>query len=196
MSGHTEYDTGVNPDARVSFVDPVKLEQNNSISTRAGDRRAYVKTEYALGALQITGYNVGPINNQKFIVSVAKGHTNQASQSVTVTGSLQVTGTFNSNVLGLIKSSLNLQASGSVSKTYNTTDTWTGPPGSSPYNSRDYYGAIDYDRYNITVTQYDYYDEYLGNTYLGRVAQVAGYFYVDNTLKRKNIEYSVDRNVR
>jgi hypothetical protein len=190
------YDTGVNPDARISFVDPAKLAQNDDpVTSRAGDRRVYVKTEYAVGALTLVGNFVGPINNQKFIVSVAKGHTNQASQTVTVSGSLQVTGSYNQNVLGLIKASLNVQASGSVSKTYNTTDTWTGPEASSPYNSRSYYGAIDYDQYNITITQYDYYDEYLGSSYLGRVAQVAGYIYANNTKKPINIEYSVDRNI-
>ncbi|AHV98924.1 hypothetical protein [Paenibacillus sabinae] len=202
ISSYKSYDTGVNPDARVEFIDSKLAEQNklslqpkqNLVSPRAGETRVYVKSEYALGALQIAGYNVGPINNQAFLISVARGHTAQRTSSLTITGSLQVQGSFDVNVLKLVKESLQLTASGTVSKTYTTSDTWIGPPEGSPYNTRDYYGAIDYDLYNITVVKYDYYDYYLGSIYEGRQAEVAGYTYVNNTKKPKNIEYSRDYN--
>lgn len=196
VSSYKEYDTGVNLDARVSVVEPalVAKKNNSLIQPFAGDSRVYSHTEYTVGKLQIVNYSVGPVNNQKFIVSVAKGHTNTASSSVTVSGTLQVSGSFNNNVLGLVKTSLNLTATGTVSKTYNTTDVWTGPSESSSYNTRDYYGAIDYDQYNITVVQTDYYKEYIGTVYVGLGSESKNII-VNNTLKPKNIEYSKDRNV-
>ncbi|WP_028609698.1 hypothetical protein [Paenibacillus harenae] len=203
ISNYKEYDTGVNLNAQVTVVEPALVAKSNSMNNSknnsliqplAEERRVYSHTTYSIGTLQIAGYSVGPINNQKFIVSVAKGHTNTASSSLTVTGTLQVSGSFNNNVLGLVKSSLNLSATGTVSKFYNTTDVWTGPSETSPYNTRDYYGAIDYDKYNINVVQRDYYNHYLGTTYIGQGYDTFN-ISVNNTLKPKNIEYSRDRNV-
>lgn len=199
ISSYKEYDTGVNLNAQVTVVEPALVAEGNSktnslIQPFAEERRVYSHTTYSIGTLQIAGYGVGPINNQKFIVSVAKGHTNTASSAVTVTGTLQVSGSINNNVLGLVKSSLNLSATGTVSKYYNTTDVWTGPSETSSYNTRDYYGAIDYDKYNINVVQRDYYNHYMGTTYTGQGYDTFN-ISVNNTLKPKNIEYSRDRNI-
>ncbi|WP_133257470.1 hypothetical protein [Paenibacillus montanisoli] len=103
ISGYNAIDTGVNPDATVTFVDPLRAGKAEKPNSYAGDRRVYVKTQYAIGKLSMVQSSTGPINNQKFIVSVARGHTNTASTAVTVSGSLQLAGTYNVNVVNLVK---------------------------------------------------------------------------------------------
>ncbi|KZE65192.1 hypothetical protein AV545_04510 [Paenibacillus jamilae] len=193
-SAITRFEQQGNPDARVEFVDPKLVEKNSVITPQAGDHRVYVKSEYALGSNQITGYSVGPIQKQTLIVSVAKGRTATRSSSLTVSGTVSITATVDAKIAYIVKESLTGNISGTVSKTYNTTDVYSGPPESSPYKTRNYYAAINYDQYNTTIVRYDYYDYYLGNVYQGRQAENAGYTYVNGTKKPINIEYPKDVN--
>jgi hypothetical protein len=193
-SAITRFEAQGNPNARVEFVDPKLVEKNSVITPQAGDHRVYVKSEYALGSNKITGYSVGPIQKQTLIVSVAKGRTATRSSSLTVSGTVSITATVDANIAYIVKESLTGNVSGTVSKTYNTTDVYSGPPESSPYKTRNYYAAINYDQYNTTIVRYDYYDYYLGNVYQGRQAENAGYTYVNGTKKPINIEYPIDVN--
>jgi hypothetical protein len=186
ITSYKEYDTGVTQNVTVSFVDPLHLGNDDTSTSRAGDHRVYKKTVYAIDKLTASGISVGPIDNQKFIVSVAKGHSSGSpSQNVSVTGALYIKGTYNNHVVELVKSALNLSVSGTASKTYTTSDTWTDPPESSAYNSRDYYGGMNYDQYNITIVKYHYYDEYIGTTFVGSTSEIAGYTYLTEVLKPK-----------
>ncbi|MBY0206774.1 hypothetical protein [Paenibacillus cucumis (ex Kampfer et al. 2016)] len=203
ISSYSSDSYEINPNYTVEFVDPVLVlknansqvaKQKDAVGPLAGDRRVYEKTGYAIGNMKIAGYSVGPLTNQVHLVSVAKGKTETVSKATTVTGSLQVTGSFNTAILKLVRGSLELSATGTISKTYTTSTTYQGPPESSGFNTRDYYAAIDYDLYNITVVRYDYYREYIGNTYVGTVADNMGYTYLNNTKRPKNIEYSKDFN--
>ncbi|WP_151208786.1 hypothetical protein [Paenibacillus yonginensis] len=112
VSSYKSYDTGLNLDAKIEFIDPKLASQNkvppSEITPQAGERRVYVKSEYAIGALKIAGYNVGPINNQTFLCSVAKGHTSHTTITTTVTGTLQLSGTYTQNALNLVKSTRSL----------------------------------------------------------------------------------------
>lgn len=196
ITSYKEYDTGVTQNAIVSFVDPLHLGNDDTSTSRAGDHRVYKKTVYAIDKLTAVGISVGPIDNQKFIVSVANGHSSGSpSQNVSVTGALFIKGTYNSHVIELVKTALNLSESGTASKTYTASDTWTGPPEESAYNSRDHYGGMNYDQYDITIVKYYYYDEYIGTTFVGTTKEIAEYIDVNEVLKPKNITFSIDHKV-
>ena len=188
-----KYEPVVDLNTRIEFVDPTLSQSNGSATNRAGDRRVYVSSSIGIGSSQITGYDVGPIQKQTFLLSVPKGKVLQMSSSKSVSGTLSISGTYNQNVLNLIKTTFTGSASGTVSKTWSTTETWSGPPESSSYTTRNYYGAINYDQYNSTCVQYDFYDVYLGNTYLGRETETK-YYYVNGFKVPKPIEYVVDTN--
>ncbi|MGO4108224.1 hypothetical protein [Paenibacillus sp. YAF4_2] len=196
ITSYKEFDTGITQNATVSFVDPLHLGNDDTSTSRAGDHRVYKKTVYAIDKMTSVAISVGPIDNQKFIVSAAKGHSSSSpSQNVSVTGALSIKGTYNSHVIELVKAALNLSASGTASKAYTATDTWTGPPEGSAYNSRDYYGGINYDQYDITIVKYYYYDEYIGTTFVGTTSEIAGYTYLTEVLKPKNIVFCIDHKV-
>ncbi|SDT27310.1 hypothetical protein SAMN05444162_3632 [Paenibacillaceae bacterium GAS479] len=191
VSSYKKFDSGINLNARITAIDREKLAQNK-YTANAGDRRVYIKSDYVAGSVKIAAYNVGPMTDQQHLVSIAKGKEAYVEKNTTVSGSLKLSGSYNQNVLGLVKASLNLEASGTVSKTWTTSQKYFGPKEDSIYNSRSIYGAIDYDLYNITVVQYDTYDEYLGNQFQQRITTVGKYHYVNNTKKPFPTEYSIE----
>ncbi|MET1171549.1 hypothetical protein [Paenibacillus amylolyticus] len=193
LSGNKKYETPGNPNATYEFVDPKLVRKNNSeITPQAGDRRVYVKSAYSVGSSVITGYSVGPIEQQTLLISVPKGKTSSKTSKSSVSGTVKFSAKADIGIKYVVNQSLTGELSGTISKEWGTTETYSGPPESSAFNTRNYYAAVNYDQYNVVVVKYDYYDEYIGQVFQGRVAVNAGYTYLNGTKKPIIIEYPVD----
>ncbi|MGE6578500.1 hypothetical protein ACQKFM_26690 [Paenibacillus xylanexedens] len=193
LDGNKKYETPGNPNATYEFVDPKLVRKNNSeITPQAGDRRIYVKSGYSVSKSVITGYSVGPIEQQTLLISVPKGKTSSKTSKSSVSGTVKFSAKADIGIKYVVNQSLTGEVSGTISKEWGTTEVYSGPPESSAFNTRNYYAAMNYDQYNIVVVKYDYYDEYVGTVFQGRVAENAGYTYLNGTKKPIVIEYPVD----
>ncbi|PYE48590.1 hypothetical protein HUB98_22495 [Paenibacillus barcinonensis] len=193
LEGAKKYETVGNPNATYEFVDPKLARKNNSeVTPQAGDRRVYVKSAYVVSKSVITGYSVGPMEQQTLLISVPKGKTSSKTSQSSISGTVKNTAKADVGIKYVVNQSLTGEVSGTISKSWGTTEVYSGPPESSAFNTRNYYAAINYDQYNIVVVKYDYYDEYVGSVFQERVAVNAGYTYLDGTKKPIIIEYPVD----
>lgn len=187
-----EHEVEGDPNASVDFIDPELVEEpsKDQIGARGVEHEVYSHSTYTWDSSSIDAYNVGPITNQTFLISVAAGQTKKMSHSVTVSGTVTIEATVSGPLSQVIKAGLTGTASGTVSYTYNTTTSYSGP--NAPYNTRDYYGAIEYDRHTTKVKKYDVYDRYNGNIKVGTVNYYQGLVTTSNVKKPKNVVYSKD----
>lgn len=141
-------------------------------------------------------YNVGPLSNQTFLLSVPKGKTSTLTNQLVMSATLTLSATLNSGIVGLIRTTYTGSISGTISKTYIKTVSYSGPDASSPYNSRNYYSAVDYDSVNVIVKQEPIYYVYSIATG-ANVGYVTG-DYPDQSVPSvkipKIVEYSKDVN--
>lgn len=182
--------------AKIEFVDK-KLENNKkskSFSTQGEIYEVYDHSYYVYGSQTLRQYDVGPMTNQTFLISVAKGETLTLSNSVTVSGTVSYSYSVEAGIKSVINTQWTGSASGTISKTWGTTETYTGPSETSPYNSRNYYSAAQYDLYNVTVKKYDVYKVYNGGIYYGTQTYYVGSQTVNDVKKPKIIKYSIDTN--
>ncbi|MBD2872385.1 hypothetical protein [Paenibacillus arenilitoris] len=139
--------------------------------------------------------DVGPRTNETFLISVAKGKTLTKTSSTTVTGSLTIGGEagLQSPIAKVISLQFTGSVTGTIQRTWGTTISFTGPAESSSYNSRNYYGGIQYDslRAYVDITKvYQAFDAQGNNR--GYVYDTPVNVYVDAVKVPKAIEWSVD----
>ncbi|WP_189018461.1 hypothetical protein [Paenibacillus marchantiophytorum] len=183
-----------NPNAMVTFVDP-KLTGSarpagpEEVSPLGIISEVYDHSYYVVDSNNITSYNCGPIDSQKFLISVATGQTKTLSSSTTVSGTVTYSSSASVEIRNLINLSLTSSISGTISYTWGTSDQYTGP--NSPYLHRDYYGANQYDEYGNKVHRYDVYRIYNGSIFMYNETRDAGVttYYAK---KPKQITYSMD----
>jgi hypothetical protein len=193
-----EHEVEGNPNATVEFIDHEKAKEGKKIKPPAEGEigalgaiyEVYTHSTYEYDSGTITTYNAGPISNQKFLLSVALGQTKTLSHSVGISGTVTYSATISGDLAKVINLGLTSSASGTISYTYNTTTSYSGP--SAPYNTRDYYGAIQFDEYSTKVRKYNHYDTYNGSIKTGSVRYYAGLVTTSRVKKPKAITYSKD----
>jgi hypothetical protein len=176
------------PNAKVSFVDS-KLAGSAGPEARGIISEAYDSSYYVVDSNNITSYNIGPIDSQKFLLSVATGQTKTLNSATSISGTVTYSGGVSVEIKNLINLSLTSSISGTISYTWGTTDQYTGP--NSPYLHRDYYGANQYDQYENKVHRYDIYKIYNGGIYQYNETRDAGVTSI-YAKKPKQITYSMD----
>lgn len=185
------------PNASVDFIDLVKVKEGPRVVKGTGEVGAlgvisekYTHSTYTYSHHAISAYDVGPLSNNTFLLSVATGQTKQLSHNIGISGTIA----YEATVSGTLKSVINLgltgSASGTISYTYNTTTGYSGP--SLPYTNRDYYGGIQYDRYSTYVNKTDHYDVYNGTIRTGTTSYSGGTVTTNGVKKPKAITYSKD----
>lgn len=184
------------PNASVDFIDLAKVKEGprvvgtGEIGTLGVISEKYTHSTYTYSHDSISAYEVGPRTNDRFLLSVATGQTSNLQHEVQISGTV----TFEASVSGTLKSVINLglvgTASGTVGYTYTTSQGYTGP--SLPYTNRDYYGAIQYDRYSAFVNKRDHYDIYNGTIKTGTTSYSGGTVTTNGVKKPKKITYSKD----
>lgn len=187
------------PNASVEFIDLAKVKEGprvvksngtDDVGTLGVITERYTHSTYTYSHQAISAYNVGPLSYNKFLISVATGQSKTLSHNVDISGTIAYEGTVSGSIKNVINLGLTGSASGTISYTYNTTTSYSGP--SLPYNSRDYYGAIQYDRYTTYVNKRDYYDIYNGSIKTGTTSYAAGQVTTTGVKKPKAITYSKD----
>lgn len=179
-----------NNNATAEYVDPNISSEVPAEPEYGQIYEVYSHSTYYFYSKTITGYSVGPLNNQTFLLSVARGSTKTLSHSITVSGTVSYSATLNAGLSKVINLGLTGNASGTVSYTYNTTTEYKGP--SAPYNSRDYYSGVNFDNYSTEVKKYNVYNTYNGSIKTGTVTYYAGIVTTKNVKKPKVITYSKD----
>lgn len=162
----------------------------------------YHSSSYTPVTNRVIQYDYTGITDHYFLISVAKGSTKSMTSSVTRSSTVEVSATVSltTPLVDAINVSLTSSYSGTVSRTYSTTTVYSGPPESSPYNSRNYYAGVVYDLYEVTVNRTDYYTRYtdqysngvLINSYSTDFTQQGTEYH--QAQKPKHITYSVDTN--
>lgn len=169
------YEAEGNSDARVEFIDQEKVGEIRQGEIRKGDdlsamgviSEKYVRSYYQFSHAGVTAYNVGPITNQKVLVSVPFGATKTISQTIEVSGTVAFEGSVSAEIKSIVNIGLTSKVSGTVSGTFSTSTVYQGPP--KGYTTATYYGAIDYNRTNVTLKKFDVYDVYNGTIKTGTV---------------------------
>lgn len=187
------------PNAKVEFIDPALLPSSSSQKTPEVDSgiispmgtitEVYSHSYYVVDSNQITDYNCGPIDSQKFFLSVARGETKTIDRSFELSGTVTYEGSVGADIRQLINLSLTASVSGTVTGTWSTSTVYTGPD--APYLHRDYYAANQYDKYSNVVHRYDVYKVYNGSIYMYNETNDGGTstYYAK---KPKQITYSMD----
>lgn len=194
-----EHESQGNPNATVEFIDLTKVKEGprvvksngtDDVGTLGVIWEQYTHSTYTYSHHAISAYNVGPLSNNKFLISVATGQTKTMSQSVGISGTVSYEATISGGLKDVINAGLTGSASGTISYTYNTSTSYSGP--SLPYTTRDYYGGIEYDKYTTYVNKRNHYDVYNGTIKTGTVSYDAGTVTTTGVKKPKAITYSRD----
>ncbi|TPG67981.1 hypothetical protein EEL31_05015 [Brevibacillus laterosporus] len=189
-----------NFDAKVEFVDlPLVGSSRTSptqygVDTKGVIREEYSHSYYAFDSGTITKYNSLSRTADKFLISVARGQTVRLGKTVSVTGSVQINSSVSGDLFKVISLGLNCTASGSYTGTFTSDLTFGGPPENSKYRTRDYYGAIGYDRYTVKIKKYDVYKKFNGNAYIEDEQYFNSTQTVSSVEKPKEETYPVDHN--
>ena len=171
------------------FVDPSLQGVSKTIQPHGEITEEYDHSYYTIKTYAITAYDVGPREKDVFLISIARGETDSLKNSVTLTATASFNASVSATAKQVICGELGLTASGGFSTTWEIGRTFIGPD--APYNSRTYYGAINYDRYSFTLKRYDIYKVYNGTSYVKDVEYYVGEESV--SLKcPKPANYSVD----
>jgi len=176
-----------------------QINNNNGISpmlvTNPGWTYYKIRDDYEYTSQSNFVMDVGPLTNQTFLISVAKGKTLTKTESTTVSGTLTIAGEagLQSPIAKVISLKFTGTVSGTVSKTWGTTTSFTGPTGN--FNSRNYYGGIQFDslRAYVKITGVFQAFDAQGNN-RGLVYDTPANVYVDGVKVPKAIEWSVDVN--
>ncbi|SNX53256.1 hypothetical protein [Thermoanaerobacterium sp. RBIITD] len=175
-------------DANLSKTSP--LVTNNLVYPMGTIHEGYDHSYYYYDHSAIYAYNVGPRCNDIFLISVARGTTKTLTTTKTVSGTIVFTTSVEAGIQDVVKAGFGLTSSGTYTYTWSLTQQFTGPP--APYNSRDYYGAINYDLYSVYVKRYDVYRVYNGNAMTGYNTYYQGLTTVNGVKIPKAVQYSVD----
>jgi hypothetical protein len=150
----------------------------------------YARTTYDFKYYTISERAIGPRYNDRLITSVATGATESVQWSVALSGTI----TYEANVGFEIKKLINIGVTGSASATlsgtWSTNRTYSGPPEGSGCRSRMYYFAMNYNRIDSVIQRTDWYDEYNYNN--GKIILVrknADYKVYDETISNTKVPY-------
>lgn len=189
-SGHVVFTSAGDPDARVYFVDPA-LMKDNGIQPLGEQHEVYDHSYYVYSHKTMTADNVGPRENDRFLISVARGATKKLTSTVSVSGTVGIEVNVGIDIEEVIKIGVTGNASGTKTFTWGRETTYSGPD--APYNSRSYYAAINYDIYTCYVTRYDVYTIYNGSSpTLNTVEYKVGLIAVEDVKVPRPAEYSID----
>lgn len=165
----------------------------DGVTTECPDGRIsykYAYSYYTVGSKTIQKYNAGPQTNNTFLISLARGEQKTLDHEIEIYGSVSYSSTVSADIKKLINVELVNSVTGSVTFKYKTSTSYKGPE--APYNSRDYYGAVQFDLYSIAVKKYNVYYEYNGVIRVGSYIKYAGTSYVNQIKSPKKISYSKD----
>lgn len=178
--------------ATVTFVDEDLVNHDTINIARGAIYSQYSHSYYVYVSRSRIDSYVGPRHDDTFLCSMAPGHTKSVEEETTLTGSISFTGTVDKNIKKVINAGFGLTVSGSYSKTWKTTDTFTAPSDYT-YNTYSYYGAMDYDKYATTVKRYDVYN-YIDST-SGKITSTEDLYHstikVDNVKSPREAEYII-----
>lgn len=182
--GSPQFDTNV----KYFFVD--EGLGNCAIAPYGNVEEVYDYSYYEFDYASITANDVGPRHSDIFLLSVARGATETIKTEKSVSGKIQFSGTVDTKVKSVINLAFKLEADGTYTETWSNTKVYSGPD--APYNSRSYYGAINYDEYTCYVKKYDVYKVYNGNSYINDVQYFGGTVAYESVKVPKAVEYAVD----
>lgn len=189
-SGRVVFTSAGNPDARVYFVDPT-LMKDDSIQPLGEQHEEYSHSYYVYSHKTMSKDNVGPRENDKFLISVARGATKKLTSSVSISATVEIGVNVGLDIEQVINWGVTGNLSGTKTYTWGRETTYSGPD--APYNSRSYYAAVNYDLYTCYVTRYDVYTIYNGSSpTLDTVEYKVGLIDVENVKIPKPAEYSID----
>lgn len=178
--------------AKVTFIDSTLINNDSGSSPLGIISEEYDHSYYVYDHRAISQHDVGPRENEVFIISVAAGATKTLERTKTVSGTIKfdASGTIPSALKKVINIGLGLSASGTYTYSWKVGETFSGPtePG---YNTISYYGAINYDLFSCYVQRYDVYKVYDGSSYVKDVEYYVGLTTINNVKVPKAIEYSV-----
>lgn len=143
--------------ATVTFIDESLVNDDVANKVRGAIVSQYSHSYYIYVSRSRIASYVGPRHDDTFLCSMAPGHTKAVEEETKITGSISFTGTVDSKIKKTITAGFGLTVSGTYTKTWKTTDTFTAP-NDHTYNTYSYYGAMDYDEYTTTVKRYDVYN--------------------------------------
>lgn len=172
---------------KVIFVDP-KLVQ--TAASRGVPEEVYDHSYYIFSHRTISAYDVGPRQDDKFLISVARGATKTLENDVTVHGSISYTNSVEAEIKKLINVGLELTTSGGFSFTWTKGSVYSGPE-SAEYNSYSYYGAVNFDTCSCYLERYDVYKLYNGSAHIKDITYYKGYETVNDVNVPKEVEYSI-----
>lgn len=187
--------------ATISFVDENLLGQSIKQSKKSigikpmGQiNEVYSHSSYTYAYDSISQVNSRPTTNNIFLESVAKGMSKSYTNTSTNTGSVSIGAEVTGPKIKIINLKFTGNYTGSWSKTDSQTYTFSGPPESSSFNSRDYYSGTGWDTYSAYLYRYDVYKVYNGNSYMYDETVYVGIEPVVNVYVPKQVIYSVDTN--
>ncbi|WP_427340848.1 hypothetical protein [Caloranaerobacter sp. DY30410] len=190
-----------NPDAVFHFVDKSLKGKTRALQSNPKNEAVepmgviyeeYDHSYYTERSTTKVSYRVGPVENVQHQFDVPRGSTQTRTIGFTGSGTVQYSGSVSAEIKKIVNLSLGATASGSISLTYERTDTFSGPPEGSPYNARGYYTAKDYDKYTVVVDKWDVYKVYNGGAFDHYETYYAGTVTVSNVKKPITVEYSKD----
>lgn len=155
----------------------------------------YIRDDYEVTGQTNYVMDIGPREKETFLLSVAKGKTLTLTSSKTVSGTLSIAGEAGvaSPIAKIISLKFTGSISGTISKTWGTTTSYTGPTGN--FNSRNYYGGINYDGVTALVKITKVYQAFDANgSNRGEVTDTPANVTVSGVKIPKAIEWSVDVN--
>lgn len=191
------YEAKGNPNAKVIFYDnSLKHQNGNNIKggfgllTNSGE--VYTHSYYVYYSKTKTQSDCGPLEDVEHLISVAKGCVENLTSSVMVSGTVTYEQSVSAGIKDVVNASLTSTVSGTVSVTYGTQTTYVGPPENSPYNSRNYYSGVNYDKYNVVLKRYDVYAVYDVDGNIVENIIYESYEYVNGVKKPKIVSWSED----
>lgn len=137
-----------------AFVDPDLATPKTRAS---GD--TYLYSYYKYVSHTIKNYDIAPVQNGVFLVSVARGQTKSTTKKVTNTGTIGYEADASVDLRKAISAKIGANASHEVTVSVTTKEEFTFPAGASG-NSVSFYLGIGYDE---VAYIYEIYDVYLGS---------------------------------
>lgn len=177
------YDSPINPNVTVTFIDEDLKKGNDGIKPCGVITKKYNHSYYKLKTYRIVQSMCGPVEQETVYASLAKGETRTVTDSTKLSATLKISSSYEAKIADLVKATLGIEASGSIEQTWSSTTTLTGPPESSPYNTRLYIHLVNYNLYAFEVDRYDVYDIYNGTAWYDQETVYYGTEYVNQVKK-------------
>jgi hypothetical protein len=150
----------------------------------------YARTTYDFRYYTISERAIGPRYNDRLITSVATGATESVQWSTSLSGTITYSANVGFEIEKIINVGITGSASATLSGTWSTNRTYSGPPEGSGYRSRMYYFAMNYNRVDSVIKCTDWFDEYNYNN--GKIILVrknADYKVYDKTISNTKVPY-------